>query len=59
RAEWESGLRQLAEREQVMCKISGIVATATPATWKPADLKENIGPSLDMRDELEEDFEQE
>lgn len=47
RAEWESGLRQLAEREQVMCKISGIVATATPATWKPADLKQNIDFCLD------------
>lgn len=47
RAAWEKGMRLLAEREQVMCKISGIVVTATPETWQPADLKENVDFCLD------------
>ncbi|QDU08893.1 amidohydrolase family protein [Gimesia aquarii] len=47
RPEWEQGMRLLAEREQVMCKISGIVVTATPGVWQPIDLKENIDFCLD------------
>ncbi|EDL61608.1 amidohydrolase family protein [Gimesia maris] len=47
RAAWETGMQQMAQREHVMCKISGIVATATPGTWQPADLKQNIDFCLD------------
>ncbi|QDT99427.1 amidohydrolase family protein [Gimesia aquarii] len=47
RSDWEQGMRLLAEREQVMCKISGIVVTATPGVWQPIDLKENIDFCLD------------
>ena len=47
RAAWETGMQQMAEREQVMCKISGIVATATKGKWQPEDLKQNIDFCLD------------
>ncbi|MFK7778900.1 MAG: amidohydrolase family protein [Gimesia sp.] len=47
RSDWEEGMRLLAERERVMCKISGIVATATPGDWQPMDLKETIDFCLD------------
>lgn len=47
RAAWETGMQQMAEREQVMCKISGIIATATKGNWQPADLKQNIDFCLD------------
>ena len=47
RPAWEEGMRLLAEREQVMCKISGIVVTATKGEWRPVDLKENIDFCLD------------
>ena len=47
RAAWETGMQQMAQREHVMCKISGIIATATKGTWQPADLKQNIDFCLD------------
>jgi len=37
-AVWQKGVRELAARDNVICKISGIVVTATPKTWKPSDL---------------------
>lgn len=36
---WRTGLARLAELPNVHCKISGLVAYANPATWKPADLQ--------------------
>ena len=36
--QWEEGIRELALRDTVDCKISGIVASASP-DWKPADLE--------------------
>tara|TARA_R110002124_G_scaffold91937_2_gene233778 strand:- start:1892 stop:2767 length:876 start_codon:yes stop_codon:yes gene_type:complete len=47
RAAWEAGMWRMAECDRVFCKISGIVATATPGTWQPADLKQNIDFCLD------------
>lgn len=47
RAAWEAGVKLLATYERVVCKISGIVVTATPGEWQPADLKENIDFCLD------------
>ena len=37
RNRWERGIRELATRETVDCKISGIVVTALP-DWEPGDL---------------------
>jgi len=47
RPAWEEGLRLLAERDQVVCKISGLIATATANAWQPSDLKANIDFCLD------------
>lgn len=47
RADWEKGMQLLAEREQVVCKISGIVVTATKGKWQPEDLKANVDFCLD------------
>jgi L-fuconolactonase len=46
-AVWKKGISQLAERDNVICKISGIVVSATPKTWKPADLASVINHCLD------------
>ncbi|QDT46775.1 Amidohydrolase [Symmachiella dynata] len=44
---WKRGVRELAERDNVICKISGIVVTAKPKTWKPADLAPVVNYCLD------------
>jgi L-fuconolactonase len=38
RSEWERDLSEMARRPNVICKVSGIVASAKPEDWKPADL---------------------
>jgi L-fuconolactonase len=38
RSQWERDLAVLAARENTVCKISGIVASAKPGGWTPADL---------------------
>lgn len=43
---WHTGLKELAQRKNVVCKISGIVASAAE-NWKPADLAPVINPSLE------------
>lgn len=47
RATWEEGMKAAAAHENVMCKISGIVATAKPKTWQPSDLAPAINFCLD------------
>ena len=37
RQQWEKGIQELAQRDNVTCKISGIVASAR-SDWQPADL---------------------
>ena len=44
---WEKGIRELAQRDTVDCKISGIVASANSG-WKPADLADVISFCLDI-----------
>ena len=46
RGQWEKGIRDLAQNENVSCKISGIVVTAHP-DWEPADLQETVDFCLD------------
>ncbi len=43
---WLTGLKELAQRPNVVCKISGIVASAAK-DWKAADLAPVINPSLE------------
>jgi L-fuconolactonase len=35
---WATGIRRLAEQDNVVCKLSGLVTEADWATWRPADL---------------------
>jgi L-fuconolactonase len=55
RALWMDGMKALAQRPNVVGKVSGIIASARPGDWKPADLAPNIrftletfGPDLVM-----------
>ncbi len=47
RNEWEQAMLRAGALPNVVCKISGIVATARPGHWKPADLAPTINFCLD------------
>jgi L-fuconolactonase len=38
RSQWDGDIAEVARRENVVCKISGIVASARPGAWGPEDL---------------------
>lgn len=38
RSQWARDIGEVAKRENVVCKISGIIASAKPGEWKPSDL---------------------
>ena len=42
RKAWQDGMREMAQRDNVVCKISGIVVTAKKNDWQPADLAPNM-----------------
>lgn len=46
RAKWQKGMQELAARPNVVCKISGIIASAKK-DWKPDDLAPNVKFSMD------------
>ncbi len=46
RNHWKSGMQHLAEHDHVVCKVSGIVASAAEG-WKPQDLAENVRFTID------------
>ena len=41
RRSWMKGIKEMAQRDNVVCKISGIIVTAK-TDWKPADLAPNV-----------------
>jgi L-fuconolactonase len=41
RGKWLDGMKALAQRDNVVCKVSGIIASAAE-NWKPADLAPNV-----------------
>ncbi len=47
RAKWKKGMQELAKRPNTVCKISGLIASAKPSTWKPADLAPNMNFSME------------
>ena len=47
RETWMRGMREMAERPNTVCKISGIIVTADKANWKPADLAPNVNYCLE------------
>jgi len=46
RQKWMDGMKALSQRENTICKISGIIASAKK-DWKPADLAPNVRYSLE------------
>lgn len=38
-SQWRSDIAELASRDNVVCKVSGIVASAKPEAWRPEDLE--------------------
>jgi predicted TIM-barrel fold metal-dependent hydrolase len=45
---WRRGIAELAKRDRVVCKISGIVARAPKGTWNADDLAPIINHCLDV-----------
>jgi len=43
---WDRNMRELAKRQNVYCKLSGMVTEADPKRWRPADLKPYIDVAL-------------
>ena len=39
RSQWRRDISDIAQRENVICKISGIIANADPVNWKYSDLE--------------------
>lgn len=48
RQQWMDEMAALAERPNVICKISGIVARATPDNWNAATLAPTVNHCLDV-----------
>jgi predicted TIM-barrel fold metal-dependent hydrolase len=48
RSQWERDIAAVAQRKQVICKISGIVASAKPGVWTADDLAPIVNYSLDV-----------
>ena len=46
RTKWEEGMKEMAQLPNVVCKVSGIIVTASK-DWKPVDLARNINFTLD------------
>lgn len=47
RKAWEEGIKAAAERENMVCKISGIIVTAKKGEWKKEDLADNVNFCLE------------
>ena len=47
RQRWQDGVKALAQLDNVVCKISGIVVTADSDDWKPDDLAPNMNFCMD------------
>jgi predicted TIM-barrel fold metal-dependent hydrolase len=48
RSAWQKGIAEVAKRKNVVCKVSGIIAQATPGKWKPDDLAPVINHTLEV-----------
>lgn len=47
RSQWQDDLAEVARRKNVVCKVSGIVASAKPGAWTADDLKPIVDHVLD------------
>jgi predicted TIM-barrel fold metal-dependent hydrolase len=48
RSQWQRDMAALAKRPNVVCKVSGIVVTATPGKWTAQDLAPLVKHTLDV-----------
>lgn len=48
RTQWRKDMAELAKRKQLVCKVSGIVASAPPGQWKADDLAPIVNHTLDV-----------
>jgi L-fuconolactonase len=48
RSQWQRDMAALAKRPRVVCKVSGIVVTATPGKWEAEDLAPLVNHTLDV-----------
>ncbi len=48
RSKWKEGMAEVARRKNVVGKVSGIIAQATPGKWKPEDLAPVINHTLEV-----------
>jgi predicted TIM-barrel fold metal-dependent hydrolase len=46
--QWQRDIAEVAKRKKVVCKVSGIVASAKPGHWSPDDLAPIINHTLDV-----------
>jgi predicted TIM-barrel fold metal-dependent hydrolase len=46
-APWKKDLTDIAKRRNLVCKVSGFIATAKPGQWKPADIAPIVNHVLD------------
>jgi L-fuconolactonase len=44
---WDRNMREMAKRQNVYCKLSGMITEADPARWTPADLQPYIDVTLE------------
>ena len=47
RTAWQKGMGEVAKRKNVVCKVSGIVASAKPGAWSADDLAPIVNHTLD------------
>lgn len=48
RSQWEKDIAEVAKRKSVVCKVSGIVASAAPGKWKADDLAPIVRHTMDV-----------
>ncbi|MGH7170935.1 MAG: amidohydrolase family protein [Gemmataceae bacterium] len=48
RSQWEKDMAEVAERKNVVCKVSGIVVTAKPGKWSADDLAPIVKHTLEV-----------
>jgi predicted TIM-barrel fold metal-dependent hydrolase len=48
RSQWQRDMAEMAKRKHVVCKVSGIVASARPGQWTADDLAPIVNHTLDV-----------
>ena len=48
RSQWQKGMRDIAQHKNVVCKVSGIVASAEPGKWTADDLAPIVNTTLTL-----------